>query len=146
MKGYIIGTLKVTNCVSVWAILLMSRMKTLPTLKSRPRASPRAAASVKPSRAAAIPTRSGRQPRNRQGTSRMTIIGTVCQAATSMRATGNISRGTGSLVMSERFCTSDWVPPLKVSVKKWTITMPANRWMAKFSIPAPRPIITWNRK
>ena len=81
-----------------------------------------------------------------QGITRITSIGTVCQPATSMRATGNISRGTGSLVMSERFWTSDWVPPLKVSVKKCTITMPAKRWMAKFSIVPPRPIMTWNRK
>jgi hypothetical protein len=102
--------------------------------------------SVKPSSAAAIPTGSGVQPRKRQGTTRITSIGIVCQPATSMRATGNISRGTGSLVISDRFWTSDWVPPLKVSVKKCTTTMPANRWMAKFSMPAPRPIITWKRK
>ena len=70
----------------------------------------------------------------------------MCQPATSIRETGNISRGTGSLVISVRFWISDWVPPLKVSVKKCTITMPAKRCTAKFSMPAPRPIITSNRK
>ena len=76
----------------------------------------------------------------------MTSIGTVCHAATSIRETGNISRGTGSLVIRARFWISDWVPPLKVSVKKCTITMPAKRCTAKFSMLPPRPTITWNRK
>ena len=46
----------------------------------------------------------GSQPSRTQTNTRITSIGTVCQAATSMRDTGNISRGTGSLVISERFC------------------------------------------
>ncbi len=76
----------------------------------------------------------------------MTSIGPECHSATSMVATGNSSRGIGSLTIRPRLLTSDLVPPLKVSVKKWTTTMPANRWIAKLSIPAPRPMKTWNTK
>ena len=61
-------------------------------------------------------------------------------------ATGKSSRGTGSLMISPRLLTSDLVPPLKVSVKKWTITRPATRWIAKFSMLPPRPMRTWKTK
>ncbi len=77
---------------------------------------------------------------------RMTSIGPVCHSATSIVDTGNSSRGIASLTISPRLFTSDLVPPLKVSVKKCTTTIPAKRWMAKLSMFEPRPMNTWNTK
>ena len=76
----------------------------------------------------------------------ITSIGMVCQKATSIVATGNSSRGMGSLMISPRLLTSERVPPLKVSVKKCTTTMPHTRWIANGYRFAPRPISTWKTK
>jgi hypothetical protein len=135
------------NWVSVWVTLLKSRKKTLATLNSRDSARPRTAMIRKASNTASRPIGSGVHPSTPQATARITTIGAVCHSATSIVLTGNSSLGIGSLMISPRLLTSERVPPLKVSVKKWTITMPEIRWMAKgWTSSPPRPMRIWNTK
>ncbi len=95
-----------------------------------------------PSRAAAIPAGSGIHPLRTQATTMITICGTTWYSETSIDATGNISRGIAFFCTSARFRTIERVPALNVSVKKCTTIRPANTWIAKFSTPLCRPMMT----
>ena len=62
----------------------------------------------------------------------MTICGKTWKSDTSIDATGNISRGSGSFTTIVLLRTIDRVPAVKVSVKKCTTTRPQKMCTPKF--------------
>ena len=75
-----------------------------------------------------MPDRVGVQPSNRQATDEdAPAAGSCGSAETSIDATGNISRGIAIFCTSALLRTIERVPALKVSVKKWTMTRPAEQ-------------------